>query len=253
MPPRPGPGPVVTTAGSRCRAGGRRACRRAIRSRRNASSHGGWLARFGPATSEDLRWWTGWNTTTTLRALERLEIEEVDLHGQTGIDLARAAGELAEDAPDNATATLLPALDPTPMGWKNRDWFLGIDSSLVFDRAGNIGPTLWWDGEIVGSWAVATNGDLRTTVVVDRDAQARAAIELAASQLHAQLNGAVVTPAIRTPARASAHHRRQLIHRTSTHAQAPTRLLHRIVRPQVDAHHRTDSHARHMSATWEAR
>jgi hypothetical protein len=154
-----------------------------------------WLARFGPATTEDLRWWTGWNTTTTRRALEGLEIEEVDLHGQAGIVLARCAEASAGDP----AATLLPALDPTPMGWKNRDWFLGIDSSLVFDRAGNIGPTLWWDGEIIGSWAVTPNGDLRTRVVADRGAEAQAAIERAASQLHARLNGAAVTPAIRTP------------------------------------------------------
>jgi hypothetical protein len=154
-----------------------------------------WLARFGPATTEDLRWWTGWNNTTTRRALQRLEIEEVDLHGQAGIVLARCA----EESPGDPAATLLPALDPTPMGWKNRDWFLGIDSSLVFDRAGNIGPTLWWDGEIIGSWAVAPNGDLRTRVVADRGAEAQVAINRAASQLHARLNGAAVTPAIRTP------------------------------------------------------
>ncbi|MFZ0088060.1 MAG: winged helix DNA-binding domain-containing protein [Solirubrobacteraceae bacterium] len=154
-----------------------------------------WLARFGPATTEDLRWWTGWNTTTTRRALEGLEIEAVDLHGHAGIVLARCAEESAGDP----AATLLPALDPTPMGWKNRDWFLGIDSSLVFDRAGNIGPTLWWDGEIIGSWAVAPNGDLRTQVVADRGAEAQAAVERAAAQLHARLNGAAVTPAVRTP------------------------------------------------------
>ena len=133
--------------------------------------------------------------TTTRRALGRLEIEEVDLHGQPGIALARSA----EAPPGHPAATLLPALDPTPMGWKNREWFLGIDTSLVFDRAGNIGPTLWWDGEIIGSWTVAPNGDLRTKVVADRGAEAKAAIERTASQLHARLNGAAVTPAIRTP------------------------------------------------------
>jgi hypothetical protein len=154
-----------------------------------------WLARFGPATTEDLRWWTGWSSTTTRRALQRLEIEEVDLHGQAGIILARCS----EDSAGGPAATLLPALDPTPMGWKNRDWFLGIDPSLVFDRAGNIGPTLWWDGEIIGSWAFAPNGDLRTKVVADRGTEAQAAIKRAASQLHARLNGAAVTPAVRTP------------------------------------------------------
>ena len=158
-----------------------------------------WLARFGPASIEDLRWWAGWNLTTTRRALEQLTIEEVDLHGQPGIDLAGAGRERTEEPANEPVAALLPALDPTPMGWKSRDWFLGIDPGCVFDRAGNIGPTLWWDGEIVGSWATTTDGDLRWEVVADRGAEAREAIEHAASQLHARLRGAVITPAIRTP------------------------------------------------------
>ncbi len=158
-----------------------------------------WLARFGPARTEDLQWWTGWNKTTTRRALRDLAIEEVNLHGQAGILLATPASEVADEAPDAPTATLLPALDPTPMGWKTRDWFLGINPGHVFDRAGNIGPTLWWNGEIIGSWAVAPNGDLRTKVIADRGADAHAAIDRAASHLQARLNGTALTPAIRTP------------------------------------------------------
>ena len=158
-----------------------------------------WLARFGPAPIEDLQWWTGWNKTTTGHALHDLSIEAVDLHGQPGVVLASPAGELVDDAASPPTATLLPALDPTPMGWKTRDWFLGIDPGHVFDRAGNIGPTLWWNGEIIGSWAISPTGDLRTKVIADRGAEAHAAIDRAASHLHARLNGATVIPAIRTP------------------------------------------------------
>lgn len=158
-----------------------------------------WLARFGPATPEDLQWWTGWNKTTTTRALEDIGVEDVDLHGQAGILLAGTAGDLALKPPGDAIATLLPALDPTPMGWKIRDWFLGIDPHLVFDRAGNIGPTLWWNGEIVGSWTIAPNGELRAKVIADRGAEAHAAIDQAAEHLHARLDGAAVTPAIRAP------------------------------------------------------
>jgi hypothetical protein len=158
-----------------------------------------WLARFGPARTEDLQWWTGWNQTTTQHALQDLTIEEVDLHGQAGIALASAAGECADEAAGDPTATLLPALDPTPMGWKTRDWFLGIDPGHVFDRAGNIGPTLWWNGEIIGSWAITPSGELRTKVIADRGAEAHAAIDRAASHLHARLNRTAVTPAIRTP------------------------------------------------------
>ncbi|MGH2868405.1 MAG: winged helix DNA-binding domain-containing protein [Solirubrobacteraceae bacterium] len=154
-----------------------------------------YLARFGPASTEDLRWWTGWNLATTRRALRPLPIEDVDLHGQPGIDLANADRETA----DEPVAALLPTLDPTPMGWKARDWFLGIDPGHIFDRAGNIGPTLWWDGEIVGSWTITHDAELRWQVIADCGSQARNAIEQAAAKLHARLHGAVITPAIRAP------------------------------------------------------
>lgn len=154
-----------------------------------------YFARFGPATREDLRWWTGWNLTTTRRALQNLAIEEVDLHGQPGIDLAGAERDTAEEP----VAALLPTLDPTPMGWKTRDWFLGIDTHHIFDRAGNIGPTLWWDGEIIGSWATTPNRELRWEAIADRGADARDAIDQAASKLHARLHDTVITPAVRTP------------------------------------------------------
>lgn len=158
-----------------------------------------WLACFGPARTDDLEWWTGWNKTIVRRALGNLAIEEVDLHGHTGIALADFDDDLAQDAAVEPTATLLPALDPTPMGWKVRDWFLGIDPGHVFDRAGNIGPTLWWDGEIIGAWTTAPDGQIITKVIADRGAEAHTAIDRAVTQLHARLGGAVVTPAVRTP------------------------------------------------------
>ena len=157
-----------------------------------------WLTRFGPATADDLQWWTGWNKTTLRHALRELPVEEVDLHGGTGIALA------SDDFDDSATAppvaTLLPALDPTPMGWKRRDWFFGIPQHHVFDNRGNIGPTLWWDGEIIGSWAVTSAGEIRTAVLADRGAAARSAVQDTAARLEARLQGTAITPAIRTPA-----------------------------------------------------
>jgi hypothetical protein len=157
-----------------------------------------WLARFGPATAEDLQWWTGWNKATVRRALSELPVEEVNLHGETGIALA-GNDDPGDRAADSPVATLLPALDPTPMGWKRRDWLFGISQHHVFDNRGNIGPSLWWDGEIIGSWAVIPAGEIRTAVVADRGAAARTAVQDAAALLHTRLHGAVITPAIRTP------------------------------------------------------
>ena len=131
--------------------------------------------------------------------MQRLPIDEVDLNGQPGIDL-RATEACPWPPPGSApVATLLPSLDPTPMGWKQRDWFLGVDRRHVFDYAGNIGPTLWWDGEIIGSWAVASTGEVRTAILADRGSEARHAIDAAAALLQDRLEGAVVTPAMRTP------------------------------------------------------
>lgn len=160
-----------------------------------------WLERFGPATADDLQWWMGWTKSLTKRVLGHLPVDDVDLHGEPGIDLPSEDEEAADDVAP--VATLLPALDPTPMGWKRREWFLGIDQSRVFDRMGNIGPTIWWDGEIVGAWAVARSGaaetgEVRTAVVADRGAEALAAIERAATRLQERLGGTVVTPVFPT-------------------------------------------------------
>lgn len=157
-----------------------------------------WLARFGPATVEDLQWWTGWNKTTSRRALADLAVEEVDLHGEPGIALPSSDREPIDDGPGEPAATLLPALDPTPMGWKRRDWFLGIDADHIFDRGGNIGPTLWRNGEIIGLWAITPQGELHTSVIADRGAEAHDAIQQAAAQLDIRLDGTAVTPAVRT-------------------------------------------------------
>lgn len=155
-----------------------------------------YLARFGPATASDLQWWTGWGAKTVRGALTDIRPDEVDLGGQTGLVLP---DDDLDRAPPPPVATLLPALDPTSMGWKHRDWFLGADPHSLFDRAGNIGPTIWWNGEVIGSWATTPTGDIRTAVTADRGAQAAGAVDDAAARLHQRLEGTVVTPAARTP------------------------------------------------------
>jgi hypothetical protein len=132
--------------------------------------------------------------------VRRLPVEEVDLHGGTGIALASDdPGDPGDAATAPPAAALLPALDPTPMGWKQRDWLFGIPQHHVFDNRGNIGPTLWWDGEIIGSCAVTSTGEVRTALLADRGAAARSAVHDAAARLEARLPGTVATPAIRTP------------------------------------------------------
>ena len=65
-----------------------------------------------------------------------------------------------ESAAPAQVAALLPALDPTPMGWQARDWYLGPHGAALFDRTGNIGPTVWYQGRIVGGWARRADGEI---------------------------------------------------------------------------------------------
>ena len=45
------------------------------------------------------------------------------------------------------SAALLPTLDPTTMGWKQRGFYLDPDDvPYLFDTVGNGGTTAWWDG-----------------------------------------------------------------------------------------------------------
>jgi hypothetical protein len=155
-----------------------------------------WLAAYGPATLTDLAWWTGWSAGATKRALAPVETAEVDLDGEPGIVLAH---DLEPAAAPEPWAALLPGLDPTVMGWKRRDWYLGPHAPLLFDTAGNAGPTVWWDGRIVGGWGQARSGEVRFRLLEDVGAGARAAVEAEAGRLQAWLGGVRVSPRFGAP------------------------------------------------------
>lgn len=155
-----------------------------------------WLEVFGPATVADVQWWTGWTLGATRAALAGLDLVNVDLDGVEGVVLA------SDVEPDQAvapSAALLPALDPTPMGWQQRDWFLGPHREALFDRNGNIGPTVWWDGRVVGGWAVREGGEIGWRLLEDAGAEAVSAVEAAAASLQPRLGGVTVVPSFRTP------------------------------------------------------
>lgn len=156
-----------------------------------------YLASHGPATLEDLRWWTGWGLRQTRAALELLPTAAVSLEGgQEGLVLAH---DLAPEPETEPVAALLPALDSTPMGWKGRAWYLGDHQRALFDRNGNIGPSIWWGGRIVGGWGLDQEGRARHRLLEDVGAQAQRAIKAQLEALEAWLEGEVVVPRFRTP------------------------------------------------------
>ena len=95
-------------------------------------------------------------------------------------------------APPEPWVALLPALDPSAMGWRHRDWFLGPHRPAVFDVNGNAGPTVWADGRIVGGWAIRDDGEVVPKVLEDVGAEVRAMVEGCAARLQERLGGAVV-------------------------------------------------------------
>lgn len=115
---------------------------------------GRWLRRFGPATTADLQWWMGWPLGLTRRALDGCGAVAVELDGGPGWI---ATDDEPVDDPEPWIA-LLPALDPTTMGWKRRSWYLPDRAWEAFDSVGNGGPTIWVDGRIVGAWAQDKQG-----------------------------------------------------------------------------------------------
>lgn len=155
-----------------------------------------WLRTFGPATFDDLKWWTGWRVDPLREALAGLDVTEVDLDGVAGLVLTTDLEPTPEPDP---WAALLPALDPTPMGWKERHWYLGIHRPQLFDRSGNIGPTIWVDGRIVGGWGQRPDGRVVTRLLEDVGTDHHALIDAKAGELQALVGETVVKPSFPTP------------------------------------------------------
>ncbi|MFF9213353.1 MULTISPECIES: winged helix DNA-binding domain-containing protein [unclassified Streptomyces] len=160
-----------------------------------------WLAVCGPATETDLKWWTGWRVTEVRRALAAIGAREVALDEGAGWVVEGDEEPPGEDAGE-PWAALLPALDPTAMGWQQRDWCLAPAlRPALFDRSGNVGPTVWWDGRVVGGWAQRPDGEIVWRLLekngVGRAAEAAIAAE--AERLHGWVGATRVTPRFRTP------------------------------------------------------
>ncbi|MEU3771519.1 winged helix DNA-binding domain-containing protein [Amycolatopsis keratiniphila] len=155
-----------------------------------------WLYAYGPAPIADLRWWTGWTIGQTKKALAEIQPVEVDLDGVPGVVLADDLEPVAEPEP---WVALLPSLDPTAMGWIERDWYLGPHKAPLFDGTGNIGPTVWADGRIVGGWAQRPDGEVVHHLLEDVGADVERAVEAEANHLAEWFGEVRVTPRMRTP------------------------------------------------------
>ena len=156
-----------------------------------------WLWAYGPGTRADLQWWAGWTVATTKRALTDVGAVEVELAEGPGYVLP---DDVDPAAPAEPSVALLPGLDPTTMGWKQRDFHLDpVHGPLLFDRNGNGGSMIWVDGRIVGGWVQRADGTIALRVLEDIGAERHAEVEQAAHELERLLGEVRFTPRFPAP------------------------------------------------------
>lgn len=155
-----------------------------------------WLQAFGPAPLTDLKWWSGLTMGQVRKAVAALDVQEVDLDGAPGIVLA---DDLEPTPAPEPWVALLPSLDPTTMGWKDRGWYLGGHGKALFDTNGNAGPTVWSEGRIVGGWAQRKTGEVVVRLLEDVGAEVSDAVHAETTRLTEWLGDVRVPPRFPTP------------------------------------------------------
>ena len=154
------------------------------------------MATFGPGTLADVAWWTGWTKTATRAALTAVNAVEVELAGDNGYVLPDDVEP--QSTPPEPWVALLPALDPTAMCWTDRTFYGGEDK-VLYDRSGNIAPTVWADGRVIGCWVQREDGEIAIRLLVDAGRETAAAVDDAAGRLRKWLGTARVKSRFRTP------------------------------------------------------
>lgn len=157
-----------------------------------------WLWAYGPGTEADLVWWLGSTKTSVRRALADADATPVRLQDGTPAWLHPHDVELVGEP--EPWAALLPALDPTTMGWRERAFHLdAAQVPTVYDRAGNGLPTAWWCGRIVGGWAQRPDGSVVITGDAHLPRDAVCALEDEAASLTEWLDGHVIRTGFQQP------------------------------------------------------
>jgi len=117
-----------------------------------------YLDSFGPATEDDIVWWTGLTKTKIREALRSIagrltHIAIPDIEGDFLIlssDLHNIQRGKLDAEP---VVNLLPLLDPYLMGYKQRLRYLRYkDYDKIFDRSGNATSTVLLNGRVIGIW-----------------------------------------------------------------------------------------------------
>jgi len=117
-----------------------------------------YLESLGPATENDIVWWTGFNKTETRKALAALE-EIITKISISAVDKEYIIVQSDLEKLQKITVTnklnmnILPELDSYTMGYKERERYIEDDYfNFVYDRSGNATTTILVNGQIIGIW-----------------------------------------------------------------------------------------------------
>jgi hypothetical protein len=159
------------------------------------------LDTFGPATEDDLTWWLGSTKGAVRTALADIDAVRVALDdGSTGWVANDDTADLVVAPSLEPWVALLPTLDPTTMGWRERRFYLDpAHTPYLFDSAGNGGTTVWVDGRVVGCWVQDPDERVRLVLLEEVSPDARRRLQVEVDRLDAFLDGQHITNVFASP------------------------------------------------------
>ena len=164
-----------------------------------------YLMAFGPASPDDILWWTGFTKGHVKMALVALgtKLAPVRVEGEAEEQLMlseRVEAVRSTEPLEPSQVALLPTLDPLVMATKHRRRLLDADGyALLHDRNGNAGPSVLAGGRVVGGWVQRKDGPVVWRLFEDLGVEATRALEVQAARLEAFLEGERVMPNFPTP------------------------------------------------------
>lgn len=116
-----------------------------------------YLRAYGPATIDDICWWTGLPKNQIERSVAHLRREAMrfPVEGLKGdlIGLRENYECMRKNRPEDDGILLLPCWDPFLLGWRSRSRIVGKEwAKYVFDAWGNAASAIVQDGRVVGLW-----------------------------------------------------------------------------------------------------
>lgn len=121
-----------------------------------------YLRAYGPASMEDIAWWTGLPLSQCQRSVAHLRREavrfQIESYRDDMIGLKETVELLRRKDPCEEEIQLLPPWDPYILGWRCRKRLVDKEMMpFVYDSAGNAASVIIDNGKVIGLWQFRDN------------------------------------------------------------------------------------------------